>query len=52
MENYICPDCKSNKIKYDIFWNDKTYICDECKLEDLYLEDLETEKEGINNVYR
>ena len=44
MEEYICPDCKSNEIKYDDFWNDKTYICSNCGLEDLYLEDLEIKK--------
>ena len=40
----VCPDCKSNKIEYDEVWNDKTYICSNCGLEDLYLEDLEIKK--------
>ena len=44
MEEYICPDCKSNKIEYDEVWNDKTYICSNCGLEDIYLEDLEIKK--------
>jgi len=47
MEEYICPDCKSNKIEYDEAWNDKTYWCSNCKLDDLYLEDLKT-KRGNN----
>jgi len=46
MKEYICPDCKSNKIEYDEVWNDKTYWCSNCKLDDLYLEDLKIESEG------
>ncbi len=46
MSEYICPECKSNKIEYDEVWNDKTYWCSNCKLDDLYLEDLEI-KRGI-----
>ena len=47
MKKYICPDCKSNKIEYDEVWNDKTYWCSNCKLDDLYLEDLKIESENI-----
>ena len=47
MKTYTCPECKSDEIEYDKFWNDKTYICTNCGLEDLYLEDLKIESENI-----
>ena len=49
MSEYICPECKSNKIEYDEVWNDKTYWCSNCKLDDLYLEDLKTKKGNNEN---
>ena len=45
METYICPGCKSNELQYDKFWDDGSYICSDCGLENLYLEDLKTESE-------
>ena len=50
MNEYICPDCKCNKIEYDELWNDKTYWCSNCKLDDLYLEDLEIKRRGKNET--
>ena len=52
METYICPECKSNELQYDKFWNDGSYICSDCGLENLYLEDLKTESEEINDKKR